>query len=156
MNVVVAGRGTPWGNPYRLGGACSACGAMHEERGSTLACFEAYARERLLREPTWLDPLRGARLGCPGCPDGALTCHVRVLERLVAEPRPLFCGPCRGTGHYHARTADGPKRTSLRCFKCGGKGYQVAADVRRNWGWQQHERQRHAATYDAGRLLAVA
>lgn len=79
------GRGSQWGNPYRLGHQCSRCGIRHIQRGSTLVCYEQWAREQLAKDPKWLEPLRGQTLECPGCPKGAPTCHGRILEKLLQE-----------------------------------------------------------------------
>lgn len=71
-----------WGNPYVMGKICLNCGKLHDQPGSTIPCFEEYARKRIAREPGWLKPLLGKTLLCSGCKPGALTCHARVLERL--------------------------------------------------------------------------
>lgn len=83
---VIVSRPGPWGNPYRLGEVCGRCGFLHANAGSTIPCFTAYAKERLAKEPDWLEPLHGKRLICSGCAPGASTCHARVLERLRRGP----------------------------------------------------------------------
>lgn len=83
--IVWVSRPSPWGNPYPLGEVCTRCGQLHEKRGSTIPCFEAYLKERLAENPNFIEPLRGATLRCHGCRLDAETCHVRVYERVLAE-----------------------------------------------------------------------
>ena len=66
------GRGSRWGNPFREG--------RDGTREEVIAKFEAYALERLEREPNWLDPLKGKDLVCWCAPK---PCHADVLLRLA-------------------------------------------------------------------------
>lgn len=68
------GRGSPWGNPYRISATCSRELALHR--------FEVYARKRLIVEPDWLQPLRGYDLVCYCDP---LPCHGHIIKRLLEE-----------------------------------------------------------------------
>lgn len=84
-NKVDVGRSSQWGNPYKVGYVCPRCGVLHAVPGSTLACYEAWVTEQLIRDPHWLDLLQGATLFCPGCPTGSPTCHARVLKKMILE-----------------------------------------------------------------------
>ena len=66
------GRGSHYGNPFREG--------RDGTREEVIAKFEAYALERLEREPDWLAPLRGKDLVCWCAPK---SCHADVLLRLA-------------------------------------------------------------------------
>lgn len=70
--AVYVGRPSAWGNPFRAG--------KDGTREAVIAKFEAYALERLTREPDWLEPLRGKDLVCWCAP---LACHADVLLRLA-------------------------------------------------------------------------
>lgn len=68
---VYVGRGSKWGNPYRIG--------VHGTREEVIALYE----KRLLASPTLmsaLGELRGKVLGCYCAP---LPCHGDVLARLA-------------------------------------------------------------------------
>ena len=69
------GRGSRWGNPYKLG-------PRGEGREEAIAKFETYARNRLKEEPDWLAPLRGKDLVCHCAPK---PCHAEVLLKLIKE-----------------------------------------------------------------------
>lgn len=74
---VYIGRGSPWGNPYRIG--CDG------DRGQVVDLYETYMRGRLAAsKPLRRDllNLRGKRLGCFCKP---LPCHGDVLMRLMQE-----------------------------------------------------------------------
>lgn len=73
---IFVGRPSPWGNPYHA----EKCG-----RAIAIKLFRTYALKRLQREPTWLDPLRGAdALVCYCAP---LPCHAHVLIELINATR---------------------------------------------------------------------
>ena len=72
LDAIYVGRPTQWGNPFRAGKD----GTLAE----VVAKFEAYAVERLAREPDWLEPLKGKSLICWCAP---LACHADVLLRLA-------------------------------------------------------------------------
>lgn len=72
--AVYIGRGSPWGNPFRIGPDGS--------REDVIRKFETYARERLGREPDWLAPLRGRDIVCWCNP---AHCHGDVISILIEE-----------------------------------------------------------------------
>jgi hypothetical protein len=63
----------PWGNPFEIG--------KDGDRAQVVQRFETYARDRLAKEPSWLDPLRGKDLAC-WCPPGE-ACHADILLLLA-------------------------------------------------------------------------
>jgi hypothetical protein len=67
-----------WGNPFRIG--------KDGDRVQVVQRFETYARDRLAKEPGWLDPLRGKDLAC-WCPPGE-ACHADILLRLANASPP--------------------------------------------------------------------
>ena len=49
------------------------------------------------------------------------------------------CGPCAGTGSYVTGiTNNVPTGPGGQCYRCGGKGYQTAKDIRRNDYYDRH------------------
>lgn len=49
------------------------------------------------------------------------------------------CKRCAGTGQFITRVENGvPRGPGGKCFRCGGKGYQTAADVKRNAYYDRH------------------
>jgi hypothetical protein len=73
-DAIYIGRGSPWGNPYKIG--------AHGSRDQVIELYEKYAREKLLINPTWLDPLIGHDLICFCAPRA---CHGDVLIKLLEE-----------------------------------------------------------------------
>lgn len=73
-DAVYVGRGTDWGNPFKIG--------EHGTREEVIEAFEAYALAMLKRKADWLDPLRGKDLVCWCAPE---PCHADVLLRLANE-----------------------------------------------------------------------
>lgn len=72
---VYIGRGSPWGNPYRVGrGGWT--------RREAIKNFRGFAKARLQNYPDWLEPLRDKVLGCFCKP---LACHGDVLVELLGE-----------------------------------------------------------------------
>lgn len=71
-DVMRVSRGTPWGNPVVIG--------VGVGRSESIRRFRLYAIDRLIREPSWLDPLEGKRLACYCAP---LACHATVLVELL-------------------------------------------------------------------------
>lgn len=69
-------RATIWGNPFIL----------HDESMRKAVCeaFEIYARDRLLIDPDWLEPLRGFDLACWCAPK---QCHGDIILKLLQERR---------------------------------------------------------------------
>ena len=72
-DAVYVGRGSPWGNPFRVG-----------KDGSRADVIERFAREVL---PTLdLAPLRGKHLVCFCAP---LPCHADILLTAANQPEPV-------------------------------------------------------------------
>lgn len=71
-----------YGNPVRVGGSCLICGQTHREPSSTLDCYRVWLAARLRVEPTFLDPLKGKRLGCFCVPQKP--CHGGVILEFLA------------------------------------------------------------------------
>ena len=65
-----------------------------------------------------------------------------TFAQLVVESK---CGACQATGHYHHTKSGAPVRTSLPCYRCGGKGYQTTEDARRNAAYDRFAAQRMVA-----------
>ena len=85
-SAVYIGRGSPWGNPFRIG--------RDGDRALVIAKFRAYAEKRMIEEPQWLKPLEGKDVKCFCAP---LACHGDVLASLVyktfcSEECPSFWG----------------------------------------------------------------
>ena len=72
-NTVSVTRPGRWGNPFGIG--------KDGDRVQVVQRFETYARDRLAKEPGWLDPLREKDLAC-WCPPGE-ACHADILLRLA-------------------------------------------------------------------------
>jgi hypothetical protein len=78
--AVSVARGSPWGNPFVVG--------RDGDRNEVCGKYEVYARERLAREPAWLEGLRGATgliCWCKDRPDSRVRCHAETLARLLEE-----------------------------------------------------------------------
>jgi hypothetical protein len=80
-----AGRGSDgtFGNPCAIGRTCPECGAIHQDGGSTLPCYETYLVRRLASDPAFkakVLALKGKTLGCFCRPS---PCHGDVLARLL-------------------------------------------------------------------------
>ena len=78
-STVYVGRPSWWGNPYHVGYGDRKFRIRSREEA--VLFFRAYAKERLLREPHWLDDLRGKNLAC-WCPQEQ-SCHADVLLELA-------------------------------------------------------------------------
>lgn len=74
-DAVYVGRPSPWGNPFVM--------MTENDRNQVCDKFEAYARERLRREPDWLEPLKGKDLVCYCSPK---RCHADTLLILANAP----------------------------------------------------------------------
>jgi hypothetical protein len=70
---VYIGRGSPWGNPYKIG-------VTGYTRSEVIYEFRLYAEKRLEQEPDWLMPLVGKDLVCYCAP---LACHGDVLIEMI-------------------------------------------------------------------------
>jgi hypothetical protein len=86
-DVVRIDRGTPWGNPYRIGEPRGGMGigditADQEPmtREDAIARYRTVLKQRLVVEPTFLEPLRGKRLACWCAP---LPCHGDVIAEIL-------------------------------------------------------------------------
>ena len=73
-SAVYIGRGSPWGNPFRIG--------RDGDRALVIAKFRAYAERKIQVEPGWLTPLEGKDVVCFCAP---LACHGDVLASLVGK-----------------------------------------------------------------------
>ena len=71
-SAVYIGRPTQWGNPFIIG--------KDGNRAEVIAKFRAYAEKRLVLEPEWLEPLRGANLSCYCYPE---RCHGDVILNIL-------------------------------------------------------------------------
>jgi hypothetical protein len=77
-----------FGNPVRRSQTCQICGEVHLGKGTTLACFEVWARQRLEEDPEYrqkVSELHGKNLVCFCAPK---PCHASILERLAGELNP--------------------------------------------------------------------
>lgn len=72
---VLVDRRTIWGNPYVIG--------KDGGRSEVVQKFSVYAKERIVNQPTWLEPLRGKDLACWCIP---ARCHAEVLRDLANRP----------------------------------------------------------------------
>ena len=70
---VYIGRGSPWGNPYKIG-------VTGYTRSEVIYEYRLYAQKRLEQEPNWLMPLVGKDLICYCAP---LACHGDVLIEMI-------------------------------------------------------------------------
>ena len=69
---VYIGRGSPWGNRYKIG--------EHGDRAEVIRKFHEYAEAVILEYPDWLEPLVGKDLVCYCAP---LACHGDVLIEMI-------------------------------------------------------------------------
>lgn len=72
--AVYVGRGSRWGNPYRIG--------EHGTREEVIAEYRAYIE----RHPTLVDELRARHPSALACWCAPLACHGDVLAALLARP----------------------------------------------------------------------
>lgn len=79
------GRGSRWGNPYRIGDQDPILVDHTMDRGDVVRMFEWYAAQQIQRNPIWLEPLRGRDLCCWCPPDQP--CHADVLLRMANEEK---------------------------------------------------------------------
>lgn len=73
----------PFGNPVKIDTPCPECDEIHEDGGSTLACYEKYLLRRVRIDVGFRKAvlqLRGKVLGCFCKPKN---CHGDVLARYV-------------------------------------------------------------------------
>lgn len=74
-NAIYIGRGSAWGNPFKIG--------EHGSRYVVIGKFAEYAKTRLENEPEWLKPLKETTgLVCYCSPKA---CHGDVLALLLKE-----------------------------------------------------------------------
>jgi hypothetical protein len=81
------------GNPIKVGALCP-CGKRHRKAGTTIKCYRRYMRARWRIDADFRDELvrvaelwdaGEASLHCPGCDEGADTCHGRALEDILRK-----------------------------------------------------------------------
>lgn len=77
-----------FGNPIQLGHRCPVCTGVHTKKGSTIPCFEVWARDRLQRDPEYYDQVRGLHGKDLVCFCAPGPCHGGVLVRLAEELNP--------------------------------------------------------------------
>ncbi|KKK92049.1 hypothetical protein LCGC14_2706860 [marine sediment metagenome] len=75
--AIYVGRPSKWGNPFNV--------VVHtlSQHEAAVDYFRAYAEERLVNEPAWLEPLRGKDLVCWCKP---LPCPADLLVALANRP----------------------------------------------------------------------
>ncbi len=71
-NSVYIGRGSAWGNPFRIG--------VDGDRAEVIRKFREYAEAVILENPDWLEPLVSKDMVCYCAP---LACHGDVLYEMV-------------------------------------------------------------------------
>lgn len=79
-DVIRVDRGTHWGNPYVIGRQHPDRPGEVITRRTSIELYRRYSIDRLISEPSWLDPLYGLRLACWCTPKA---CHADVLVALV-------------------------------------------------------------------------
>lgn len=84
-----AGRGQDgyFGNPYAVGQRCLRCWRIHATPGDTLPCFRDYFNERVLKDASFRERVRGLagkRLGC-FCKPGP--CHGDVIVEYLQKEK---------------------------------------------------------------------
>lgn len=94
--AIYVGRGTKWGNPYRVGECPSQVlpgfVVQIQTVEDAVRCYEAWVGLQLQSDPEFLAPLRGRDLMC-WCPlhdpnGRAAPCHADVLLDLANAPPP--------------------------------------------------------------------
>ena len=80
--AVYVGRGSAWGNDYRVGMNEWYGSRVFIDRQMAVRLFRNYASERANRDPAWLDPLRDATALACWCPLDQ-PCHADVLIELL-------------------------------------------------------------------------
>lgn len=76
IGAVYIGRGSSWGNPFRIG--------YDGTRAEVIQKFRLYATQRLIKERDWLVPLVGKDLVCYCAP---MPCHGNVIIELINDLR---------------------------------------------------------------------
>ena len=87
---VYIGRGGPYGNPVKVGNyVCPECGdfGVHQTRGSTLVCYEAYLRRRIAEGLLDIFGLQGKTLVCFCKPDH---CHGDIIVKVLEENHAFY------------------------------------------------------------------
>lgn len=72
IGSVYIGRGSSWGNPFRIG--------IDGTRAEVIHKFRLYAIQKLAKEKDWLVPLVGKDLVCYCAP---MPCHGNVIIELI-------------------------------------------------------------------------
>ena len=73
-DVVRVDRGTPWGNPFRVG--------KDGDRAEVIAKYRDWLAEKITADHSFVGPLYGKRLACWCAP---LPCHADVLVEWMDE-----------------------------------------------------------------------
>lgn len=81
-DVIYIGRGSPWGNPYRIG--------EDGNRTEVIEAYRKYARRMLSENPHWLRRLEGKDLVCYCAPQA---CHGDVLLEMMPVWEEIICLP---------------------------------------------------------------
>jgi hypothetical protein len=78
-------RRSPYGNPFKIGDAATNDHPMDREQ--VIALYRRYIEAKLVSNPTFLEPLRGKRLGCwckpPEGFEGRLMCHGQIVASIL-------------------------------------------------------------------------
>lgn len=84
--TLYVGRGSRWGNPYKIGDRYRNPfdgGEMEITRENCLELFRLYAQGRMALGIKWLEPLRGKNLSC-WCREDQ-PCHADILLELANQ-----------------------------------------------------------------------
>ena len=83
QQFVYIGRGSIFGNPYKVNAYCNLCGKIHSTGGSTLKCYTEYFNDKLLSDPNFKQAvlkLKGKTLVCFCKPK---PCHGDIIAAYV-------------------------------------------------------------------------
>lgn len=86
-NCIYAGRGSRWGNPYKIGEYEYSPATKQNisiTKENCLTLFKYYAEFKLIFEPDWLEPLRSADSISCWCKEDS-PCHVDVIIELLED-----------------------------------------------------------------------
>jgi hypothetical protein len=72
-NTIYVGRPSRWGNPYHIGADGS--------REEVIEKYREWLREKLKKDPAFLNPLKGKNLAC-WCPL-TVSCHADVILEFI-------------------------------------------------------------------------
>jgi len=74
-NAIYVGRPSKYGNPFKV--------EREEQREAAIRMYERHLRNELIKDPHFLDPLKGKDLAC-WCPLHK-PCHADVILKLLKE-----------------------------------------------------------------------